>query len=131
MTDLRPRILIAEDNRALGQVMKFNLERAHFDVRIAHDGQEAAEIVASEGCDLLFTDVEMPNMGGSELCHHLRFVLNMVDLPIVVCSARAYETSVQSMIEKYRLSHVFYKPMSPQAVVDFAKKLLLPELSNV
>ena len=124
MTALRYKVVIAEDNRALGQVMKFNLERANFDVSLMCDGQQAADEIAAHGCDLLITDVEMPLMTGPQLCQYVRVELKLTDLPIAVCSARGYELSVRDLIETYHLAGVFYKPMSPAAVVEFVRKQL-------
>ena len=87
MTQDKARILIAEDSRPLANVMRFNLERAGYDVALARDGNEALQLIEEERFDLVVTDLRMPGGDGEQICMRIRSRPDCALLPIVVCSA--------------------------------------------
>lgn len=119
-----PSVLIVEDNRAMSQVLRFNFERAGFAVGYAYDGREALRALAVRCFDLVITDYQMPHMDGAELCRQIREVLELTELPICLCSAKGLEADAADLVARQGISHVFFKPVSPQAVVAFARNLL-------
>lgn len=120
------RILVAEDNKVLGDVLRFNLERSGFHVTLARTGDAAAKLLAGESYDLMFTDIEMPGMNGVDLCRYLRFELGNSDLPVAICSARGLEVDEQEMRTKYGVSEIIFKPFSMRELVALASRLLNP-----
>lgn len=66
------RILLAEDNRVNQRVAQKLLERLHYETDIANDGREAFEKVAESQYDLVFMDVQMPEMDGIEATQAIR-----------------------------------------------------------
>jgi DNA-binding response OmpR family regulator len=118
------RILVAEDNKVLGDVLRFNLERSGFHVTLARTGDAAAKLLAGESYDLMFTDIEMPGMNGIDLCRYLRFELGNSDLPVAICSARGLEVDEQEMRTKYGVSEIIFKPFSMRELVALASRLL-------
>jgi DNA-binding response OmpR family regulator len=118
------RILVAEDNKVLGDVLRFNLERSGFQVTLARTGDAAAKLLAGESYDLMFTDIEMPGMNGVDLCRYLRFELGNSDLPVAICSARGLEVDEQEMRTKYGVSEIIFKPFSMRELVALASRLL-------
>jgi CheY-like chemotaxis protein len=124
MLDDRFTVLIVEDNRAMTQVLRFNFERAGFSTAVAFDGVEAVRQLEERDFDLVITDLQMPAMDGGELCRHVREVMENKELPIILCSAKGMEVDAAHLVITYDVSHVFYKPISPQAVVSFARSLL-------
>ena len=118
------RILVAEDNKVLGDVLRFNLERSGFHVTLARTGDAAAKLLAGESYDLMFTDIEMPGMNGVDLCRYLRFELGNSDLPVAICSARGLEVDEQEMRTKYGVSEIIFKPFSMRELVALASRLL-------
>ncbi len=124
MYDDAPSVLIVEDNRAMSQVLRFNFERAGFSASVAFDGLEAVKQLQERSFDLVLTDYQMPHMDGAQLCRHIREVLQLTDLPIALCSAKGLEADAASLVIAHGIDHVFYKPISPQAIVAYARKLL-------
>ncbi|MBU6238808.1 MAG: response regulator [Planctomycetes bacterium] len=118
------RILVAEDNKVLGDVLRFNLERSGFHVTLARTGDAAAKLLAGESYDLMFTDIEMPGMNGVDLCRYLRFELGNSDLPVAICSARGLEVDEQEMRTKYGVAEIIFKPFSMRELVALASRLL-------
>jgi len=83
----RPRVLVVDDEPITRMLVKLLLEREHFDVLEATNGDEAVEIALRERPDLLLIDLNMPVMDGYEAIHVLRKTLTMSMLPIIVLTA--------------------------------------------
>ena len=118
------RILVAEDNRVMGNVMKFNLERSGFEVVLASDGRVALERLAAGTFDLVITDYQMPHACGDEVCEYVRKESSYSRIPVVLVSAKGMELQVHELVAPERFSHVIYKPFSPQEIVKLASEVL-------
>lgn len=85
------KILIAEDEPAQAEVLKYNLESAGYEVAIAPDGAEALMRIEEHRPDLLVLDWMLPEVSGIEVCRRLRKSDELRDLPIVMLTARGEE----------------------------------------
>jgi two-component system OmpR family response regulator len=83
-----PRILIADDEPNIREVISFALERAGFAVSVARNGSEALQVFRKSPPDLIILDIGMPEMDGLEVCKQIR---KSSDLPILFLSARDEE----------------------------------------
>lgn len=81
------RVLVAEDSPTNQILAKLLLERMGFDVTIAEDGSQAVENALEHHFDLIFMDIQMPNMNGYEATRFLR--QNSVTTPIIALTAHA------------------------------------------
>jgi DNA-binding response OmpR family regulator len=124
MSSALPKVLVAEDNKVLGDVLRFNLERGGFQVTVARSGDIAAKLLASETYELLITDIEMPGMSGLDLCQLIRFELGNDALPIAICSARGLEIDEGEVRAKYGVAEIIFKPFSVRELVALAYRLL-------
>ena len=122
----RPRILVAEDNRVMGNVIRFNLERSGFDVVLVSDGQKAMKELEHGTFDLVITDYQMPNASGEDVCRYVRFDSAHKETPVVLVSAKGIELQTGDLIGPHRFSYVVYKPFSPQEIVRIASEVLAP-----
>ena len=118
------RILIAEDNRILADVMRFNLQKVRFEVTVAENGTVAVEHLKSQVFDLLITDYQMPGLDGEGLCKAVRQELKLVEMPIVMCSAKGFEINIEQLRLNYGVSKVIFKPFSLREVVEIAQSLV-------
>jgi two-component system phosphate regulon response regulator PhoB len=89
---MKPYIIIAEDEDALGTLLSYNLEKEGYDVGVATDGDEALVMVKERLPDLLVCDWMMPKVSGIEVCRRLRQQTSTRNLPIVMLTARSEET---------------------------------------
>lgn len=80
------KILIAEDNDGLRQLMHIHLKRAGHQVFEASDGSEALEVMDHNHVDMIIADIMMPGMDGYELIKTLRDV--NIDIPILIVTAK-------------------------------------------
>jgi two-component system OmpR family response regulator len=117
------KVLIAEDNRVFGDVLKFNLERHGLDVTLMRTGDAAARALAEQTFDLLLTDIEMPGMRGDELCRLARQQLNLASLKIVVCSARGLELDQDYLKNALAVSAIVFKPFSMRDIFKLLDSL--------
>ena len=84
----KSRILIAEDDPALRDVLRLQLELDGYEVVEAHDGRQAVERTFSLLPDLVLLDVMMPEMDGHAVCRHLRASFSSRHIPIIMLTAR-------------------------------------------
>ncbi|RME42790.1 MAG: PAS domain-containing sensor histidine kinase, partial [Caldilineae bacterium] len=83
------RILLAEDNEINRKLAKILLERAGHHVILAENGRLALERLAQEEVDLIFMDVQMPEMDGLEATAAIRAEARWANLPIIAMTAHA------------------------------------------
>jgi len=119
----RRQVIVAEDNRVLQDVIRFNLVRAGFDVRTATEGGQVLQLLKESPADLLITDCQMPGMSGLELCIHLRSHPDYRDLPILFCTAKGLEIDPLTL-QDLRLPAILCKPFSPRALIEKAHELI-------
>ena len=95
MIETKQRILVVDDEPQLTRVLLRSLTSKGYDVRIAGDGEFALQTFHDWPPSLVITDLAMPNMGGLELCRHLR---ELSEVPIIVLSVRGEEkTKVEAL----------------------------------
>ena len=95
MTDAKKRILVVDDELQITRVLRTGLASRGYDVRIAGDGAEALDVMASWPPDLVVTDLSMPGVDGLELCRRIRASSSV---PIVVLSVKGEEgTKVEAL----------------------------------
>lgn len=82
----QPRILIVEDDPAIGAFVQTALEREGFRVELVKDGESAIERVDSFSPNLILLDLMLPRMGGLEVCQALRHRAQYI--PIIMLTAK-------------------------------------------
>jgi len=93
----RPRVLVAEDDKATRLLLKLALERGGCEAIEAADGREALERVG--GADLVLTDLHMPVMNGTELIGLLRGGATTKELPVIVLTTETDDESQRTVLE--------------------------------
>ena len=83
-------VLIVDDEKAIVDILEFNLQREGYETLRAYDGPEGLRMAREKNPDLLLLDVMLPGMDGFEVCRTLRAEGN--DVPIVMITAREEET---------------------------------------
>ncbi|MDO4720752.1 MAG: response regulator YycF [Peptostreptococcaceae bacterium] len=85
---MKNKILIAEDERPISDIIKFNLEKEGYEVITAFDGKEALQKALEEKPDLLLLDIMLPQMDGFEICKRVR---EKSSVPIIFVTAKEEE----------------------------------------
>ena len=81
-------VLVAEDDKDISRILKFNLETSGFSVRTAENGKIALDLVRESKPDAVILDVMMPVMDGFEVCKRLKSMNSTRDIPIIFLTAR-------------------------------------------
>ncbi|MEI8397030.1 MAG: response regulator [Rhodospirillaceae bacterium] len=120
------RILVVEDALEVRESIKDSLEDAGFTVEVASDGVVALDIQERQPCDLVITDLWMPNMDGLDLLKRLRAI--NPKLPVIAISGGAprrapIDYSV-ALADTWGADRVLHKPFDNDDLVEEVKKLL-------
>lgn len=82
------RILLADDDAMILDVLRYQLEKEGYQVLTAEDGQQALDLAQAAHPDLVLLDVMMPKLQGWEVCRELR---RASTVPILMLTARGEE----------------------------------------
>lgn len=110
------KILIAEDERDIRELITLTLQFNGHDVISAKDGAEAVEMAQADTFDLILMDVRMPRMTGYEACRELRLIDATSEVPIIFLSAKGQEAEVQAGLEA-GANHYVLKPFAPDMLI--------------
>jgi DNA-binding response OmpR family regulator len=88
--DIRPRVLIIEDDRDIVEAISYHLDKHGFAIRVARTGEEGLDAVR-RGVDLVLLDLNLPCMDGLEVCRMIRRQTTTAHVPIIIISARGDE----------------------------------------
>lgn len=106
------RVLIAEDEPDIRNLVVFSLQYAGYEVIEALNGEEAIKLAAREQPDLILLDVRMPRMNGYEACSVLKAQESTRKIPVVFLSARGQETEIKHGLELGAEEYIL-KPFAP------------------
>ncbi len=88
MKSKAPRILVVDDERAVRDLLVYNLRKAHYEVSTANDGRQALELARQAEPDLILLDLMLPEVDGLDVCRELRHASKV---PIIMVTARGEE----------------------------------------
>ena len=117
------KILVAEDERDIRELIGFTLRYAGFDVVLAKDGAEAVEKASHEKPDLIMLDVRMPKMTGYEACRQLKDNPATSGIPVVILSAKGQDGEVKEGLESGAEEYIV-KPFAPDELTNQVKDIL-------
>jgi DNA-binding response OmpR family regulator len=106
------KILIAEDERDIRDLIEFTLRYAGHDVVSAANGAEAVALAPQARPDLILMDVRMPRMTGYEACRALKDIDDVKDVPVVFLSAKGQESEMTSGLDAGAYDYIL-KPFAP------------------
>ena len=115
MNDVRPLVLVADDDPDILALVRFRLERDGYEVLSAPDGETALDLALARTPDLAVLDVMMPRLDGYELTRRLREHGPTTGIPIILLTARVQEPDLERGFEAGADDYVT-KPFSPQAL---------------
>ena len=114
------RILFAEDEIGLRNIVTIFLKKNGFDVDSVSDGDEAFRLIETEQYDLIILDIMMPGKDGRELC---RIIRNSYDVPVIFLTALGSE---EDIVQGYEIGADEYitKPFSTKLLLVKMQALL-------
>lgn len=109
-----PRILVVEDEEALADTVRYNLEREGYAVTLAADGRRAIERFHAEPPALIILDLMLPELSGLDVC---RMIRAESDVPIIMVTAKDSEADKVAGLELGADDYVT-KPFSVRELVS-------------
>ena len=85
---MKNRVLIAEDEKPISDIIKFNLEKEGYEIITAYDGEDALKKALNEQLELIILDIMLPSMDGFEICKRVR---EKSSVPIIMVTAKEEE----------------------------------------
>ena len=119
---MTPRVLIADDDAVVRDVVRRYLERDGLEVRVAGDGSEALRVLGTERIDLAVLDVMMPGPSGLSLCRTLR-QSGDYSIPVILLTALGEEDDRIAGLEAGADDYLT-KPFSPRELALRVKSVL-------
>jgi two-component system phosphate regulon response regulator PhoB len=116
-------ILVIEDERALVEVLTYNLRKEGFEVLSAGDGQDGLRRAQTNLPDLIVLDLMLPVIEGLEVCRQLRSGPRTRDIPILMLTARSEEIDEILGFQMGADDYVT-KPFKIKALIQRVKALL-------
>ena len=111
------KILIADDEADILEIVSYNLELHGYEVLTARDGDQALKMAKEEHPDLIILDIMMPKKNGIEVCKILRSQPEFKDTLIVFLTALNDELSHVKGLE-YGADDFISKPISPKIMAS-------------
>jgi CheY-like chemotaxis protein len=124
--ELRPTIMLADNDATLLKEASNALRGAGFKVVEASDGQKALHEAMNRRVNLIVMDASMPEVNGVEACHCLKAMPKTQKIPVVLTVAKK-DPAARTLGERTHGSvRVLRKPFSSEELVSVARQLVKP-----
>ncbi|MGD0707488.1 MAG: response regulator [Anaerolineaceae bacterium] len=117
------KILVAEDEKDIRDLVVFALRFAGYDLVSASNGEEAVQMAREEMPDLILLDVRMPRMSGYDACKILKADKMTESIPIIFLTAKGQETEIRAGLAAGAAEYLL-KPFALDDLTQKVKELL-------
>jgi DNA-binding response OmpR family regulator len=117
------KILIAEDERDIRDLITLTLRFAGHEVVAAVNGEDAYNKAQEVNPDLIMMDVRMPRMTGYEACRLMKEIDELKQVPVIFLSAKGQESEVSAGLEAGAVEYIL-KPFAPNQLTDRVAAIL-------
>lgn len=117
------RILVAEDERDIRELINFTLTFAGHTLTLAPNGEDALKLAQEVIPDLIMMDVRMPKMTGYEACREMKKIDSISSIPVVFLSAKGQDDEVQTGLDAGAIRYIL-KPFSPEELTQQVNEIL-------
>lgn len=105
------KILLAEDDKQIGDMISFKLANGGHQIVRALDGEEAVKLAARERPDLILLDAMMPGLSGFEVLRRLKGDAAVRSIPVIMVTAKGHERDVLTGLRGGAIDYIV-KPFS-------------------
>ncbi|WP_323757510.1 response regulator transcription factor [Roseivirga sp.] len=111
------RVLVVDDDPDILELLKYNLVKEGYEVKVAEDGKKGVQIAKTFQPELVLLDIMMPHQDGVETCRQIRELPEMVNAHITFLTARAEEYSEVAAFDAGADDYIT-KPIKPRALMS-------------
>ena len=115
-------ILVVDDSHTVRQLILACLEGDHFTVEEAEDGVAGLALAKAGHFDLIFTDIYMPNMSGTELIQKLRSLEKYKQTPIYILSVDS-DPNIKDRAKELGATGWILKPVNFMRLTEALKEI--------
>jgi DNA-binding response OmpR family regulator len=105
------KILLAEDEKQIGDMIAFKLSNSGHQVVRAPDGEQALRLASRELPDLILLDAMMPGVSGFEVLRRLKGDSSLRAIPVIMVTAKGHERDVLNGLRGGAVDYIV-KPFS-------------------
>lgn len=117
------KILIAEDEPDIRDLVAFTLRFAGYEAITCANGEEAVELAKKEFPDLILLDVRMPRLTGYDACKIIKADPELKNVPVVFLSAKGQENEIKIGMDAGAEEYLL-KPFAPDQLTDRVRSIL-------
>jgi len=117
MVKIGKKILVIDDEAHIRRVIEVKLKKQGYQVITARNGQEGLDLIHSQQPDAVVTDINMPLMGGDELCKMTDDLKKERPFLTLIITARI-SPEEQAWVKEMRDTQLMEKPFSPARLVE-------------
>ena len=117
------KVLVADDEPDILDVVHFRLVKKGYEVITAVDGKEALEKVAQHKPDLVILDNRMPFLKGLDVCRQMREDAALKHIPVILITAST-DAIKQETLSSAGVNDYAFKPFEPEELFEKVKKLI-------
>jgi DNA-binding response OmpR family regulator len=117
------RILIAEDEPDIRELVAFTLRFAGHEVTTTANGEEALHQASQLIPDIIIMDVRMPRMTGYDACRAMKADTMLKDIPVMFLSAKGQDSEIQAGLDVGAEEYLL-KPFAPTQLAERVKVIL-------
>jgi DNA-binding response OmpR family regulator len=117
------RILIAEDEPDIRELVAFTLRFAGHEVTTTANGEEALQQASQLIPDIIIMDVRMPKMTGYDACRAMKADVMLKDIPVMFLSAKGQDAEIQAGLDVGAEEYLL-KPFAPTQLAERVKAIL-------
>ena len=118
-------LLLVDDSATVRSLIKKCIEMASFSVNEiyeANHGKEALEIIENSWIDMVFTDINMPEMNGVEFIEALKEQGKLQDFPVIVVSTEGSQTRIEEL-KAMGIKGYLRKPFTPEQIKEIIEQV--------
>ena len=119
----RKKVLLADDVELFLELEKTFFQRKEIDLVVARTGQQAVDLARSELPDLIFMDLFMPEMDGSEACRLIKQDAQLKSIPVIMVTQGGREEDI-SLCRDVGCDEILFKPINRHLFMQAARRFL-------
>jgi DNA-binding response OmpR family regulator len=117
------KILVAEDERDIRELISFTLRHHGHQVLTAANGDDALSLTLRELPDLVLLDIRMPRLTGYDVCRRIKADPSAQHIPVAFLSAKGQDAEIQAGVAAGASDYIL-KPFAPDQLIERVDRLL-------